>query len=81
MVSLIKTYILQNKSILKLFVQLRGIPLISKDRDIRIQAIGDELANGNYDVVSLQEVWCKNDFEKLHERTKDVLKYSHYFYR
>lgn len=38
------------------FFLYRGIPFVSKDRSIRVNAISKEIANGDYDVVSLQEV-------------------------
>lgn len=59
----------------------RGIPIVSKDRQIRVDAIGKRLAESSYDVVSLQEVWSTDDFEQIRERTKYVLPYSHYFHR
>lgn len=54
---------------------------MSKDRDIRIAAIGDELASGKYDIVSLQEVWSESDYQSLKKITAKVLPYAHYFYR
>ncbi|XP_017468056.1 PREDICTED: putative neutral sphingomyelinase isoform X1 [Rhagoletis zephyria] len=61
---------------------LRGIPFpfVSKDRVARIAAIGLELSSGNYDIVSLQEVWSRKDCEDLKKATESVLPYSHYFY-
>lgn len=59
----------------------RGIPFISKDRDVRVAAIAEELSGGAYDVVSLQEVWSLDDFDLIRQRTIDVLPYSHYFHR
>lgn len=57
-----------------------GIPYISKDRDVRINAIGDQLATGKYDMVSLQEVWSENDYQTLKKQTELVLPFAHYFY-
>lgn len=54
---------------------------MSKDRQERVEAIGTELAKGNFDVVSLQEVWTTDDYEYLRARAHDVLPYSHYFHR
>jgi sphingomyelin phosphodiesterase 2 len=59
----------------------RGIPYVSKDRDIRVKAIGDLLADGNYDIVSLQEVWAESDYQYLKKRTEGALPFAHYFYR
>ncbi|KAL5287040.1 SMPD2 family protein [Megaselia abdita] len=57
-----------------------GIPIICPNRQNRISAIGEELASGRYDIVSLQEVWTENDYNTLQEKTKHVLPYNHYFY-
>ncbi|GAB0092385.1 Putative neutral sphingomyelinase [Sergentomyia squamirostris] len=57
-----------------------GIPFVSKDREVRIQRIADELASGKYDLVSLQEVWSEADYQLLKSRTEAVLPYTHYFY-
>lgn len=59
----------------------RGIPFISKDRDIRIKAIGHELEKGKYDIVSLQEVWSESDYQYLKNITSSILPFAHYFYR
>lgn len=48
--------ILNNKHLNEPITLYRGIPLVSKDRKVRINAISKELARGEYDVVSLQEV-------------------------
>lgn len=57
-----------------------GIPGISKNRMIRMNAIAEELALGKYDIVCLQEVWSENDFIHIKKLTHNVLPYSHYFY-
>jgi sphingomyelin phosphodiesterase 2 len=59
----------------------RGIPYVSKDRNIRISAIADECANREYDIICLQEVWSVDDFKAIKAKTLKVLPYSHYFYR
>ncbi|XP_055542294.1 putative neutral sphingomyelinase [Wyeomyia smithii] len=63
-----------------LTLNIWGIPFISKDREVRVQAIGDVLASGNYDIVSLQEVWSDNDYQYLRKRVEGVLPFAHYFY-
>lgn len=57
-----------------------GIPLISAHRNDRIEAIGCMLASGDYDLVSLQEVWSQDNYKTLKEKVKDKLPYTHYFY-
>uniref|UniRef100_A0A182J841 sphingomyelin phosphodiesterase n=1 Tax=Anopheles atroparvus TaxID=41427 RepID=A0A182J841_ANOAO len=63
-----------------LTLNIWGIPYVSKDREIRVKAIGDVLASGNYDVVSLQEVWSESDYQYLRQRVENVLPFCHYFY-
>ncbi|XP_005097465.1 sphingomyelin phosphodiesterase 2 [Aplysia californica] len=55
-------------------------PVICKNRPERINAIGDYLKNGDFDVVFLQEIWVKSDFHILREKMKHTLPFSHYFY-
>ncbi|XP_030372724.1 putative neutral sphingomyelinase [Scaptodrosophila lebanonensis] len=57
-----------------------GIPYVSSDRALRIEAICKELSSGKYDIVSLQEVWSQKDSEALQEKTASALPYSHYFH-
>lgn len=60
----------------------RGIPYISKDRGVRMQAIGDFFAtNDHYDVISLQEVWTEHDYQLIRKVAEKNLPFSHYFYR
>ncbi|XP_040572259.1 putative neutral sphingomyelinase isoform X2 [Lepeophtheirus salmonis] len=37
----------------------------SKDREHRFIALRDEIVNGNYDIVLLQEVWLRKDYDVL----------------
>ncbi|XP_033606154.1 putative neutral sphingomyelinase isoform X2 [Cryptotermes secundus] len=57
-----------------------GIPAVSRNRKIRMNAIAEELALGKYDIVCLQEVWSENDYIDIKKLTLRVLPYSHYFY-
>lgn len=63
-----------------LTLNIWGIPYVSKDRAVRVEAIGDVLASGNYDIVSLQEVWSDSDYQYLKKRVEGVLPFAHYFY-
>ncbi|XP_052865505.1 putative neutral sphingomyelinase isoform X1 [Anopheles cruzii] len=63
-----------------LTLNIWGIPYVSKDREVRVKAIGDVLASGNYDLVSLQEVWSDSDYQYLRQRVENVLPFCHYFY-
>lgn len=63
-----------------LTLNIWGIPLVSSDRAPRIEAICKELSSGEFDIVSLQEVWSQHDSEQLQQGTSSVLPYSHYFH-
>ncbi|XP_039440252.1 putative neutral sphingomyelinase [Culex pipiens pallens] len=63
-----------------LTLNIWGIPYVSKDRAVRVEAIGEVLASGNYDIVSLQEVWSESDYRYLKERAAAALPFAHYFY-
>ncbi|OXU23225.1 hypothetical protein TSAR_014811 [Trichomalopsis sarcophagae] len=57
-----------------------GIPYVSKNRVIRMNAIADKLMSEDYDIVCLQEVWSIDDFRLIRAKTQDRLPYSHYFF-
>lgn len=71
-----------NKLHFKCAFSCRGIPYISKDRGVRMQAIGDFFAsNDHYDVISLQEVWTEHDYQLIRKLAERTLPFAHYFYR
>lgn len=53
---------------------------VSKKWPERKVLIAEELAKSRYDIVSLQEIWSRGDFEFISQKIEDVLPYSHYFY-
>ncbi|KAH9491532.1 Sphingomyelin phosphodiesterase 2, neutral membrane (Neutral sphingomyelinase) [Bulinus truncatus] len=55
-------------------------PILCKNREERITAIGDHLKQSDFDIVVLEEIWVKSDFRKLREKLLTVLPFSHYFY-
>ncbi|KAK4005005.1 Neutral sphingomyelinase [Daphnia magna] len=57
-----------------------GIAGVSKDRKIRIDAIGNHLQSGCYDFVFLQEVWVEEDFQLIANKVANVMPHSHYFH-
>ncbi|UYV76565.1 SMPD2 [Cordylochernes scorpioides] len=67
-------------SVNALHVWCRGLVGVSKNRRERMQAIGNYLANKDFDFVFLQEVWKQEDFQALTKTVASVLPYSHYFY-
>ncbi|KAL1131450.1 hypothetical protein AAG570_011067 [Ranatra chinensis] len=52
----------------------------AKDKMDRVEAIGCHLAQADYDIVCLQEVWCMDDYKSLVNYTKSNMPYSYYFY-
>ncbi|KAI8752839.1 sphingomyelin phosphodiesterase 2-like isoform X2 [Biomphalaria glabrata] len=56
------------------------LPLLCKHHQERIAAIGDYLKVQDYDMVVLEEVWVKSDFQELKQKLVRVLPFSHYFY-
>ncbi|XP_058953535.2 putative neutral sphingomyelinase [Pocillopora verrucosa] len=57
-----------------------GIPHVSKMWEERKVLIAEELAKGHHDVVTLQEIWSRSDYELISQIVNEVLPYSHYFY-
>jgi len=52
---------------------------VSKDRVVRYRAIAQHLADSNYDLVCLQEVWCPSDYRTILDVTRGVLPFNHFF--
>ena len=57
----------------------RGLA-ISPYRSARIEALVQKLSQEDYDIVGLQEVWMRSDYEKLRMRLKPHLSHSIYHY-
>ncbi|KAL4703310.1 hypothetical protein ACJJTC_006673 [Scirpophaga incertulas] len=57
-----------------------GIPVVSKNRIERIEAIAKYLIQSNHNIVCLQEIWSEKDYTTLKESLNIVLPYSYYFY-
>ncbi|XP_026491372.2 putative neutral sphingomyelinase [Vanessa tameamea] len=57
-----------------------GIPIVSKDRKKRIEAIAEYLLKSSHNIVCLQEIWSENDYLYLKDRLHSYLPYSYYFY-
>ena len=54
---------------------------MSKHRQERIAAIANYLAESNYDIVALQELWVFSDYEHVRDAVAKKLPYSKFFYR
>lgn len=84
-----------------LTLNIWGIPIISKDKEVRVRSkkivygnfvydnwyfslifpdIADKLAQSDYDIISLQEVWSEYDYKRIKERISVQFPFSHYFY-
>ncbi|CAG5115057.1 unnamed protein product [Candidula unifasciata] len=55
-------------------------PVPCKNRRERVNAICDYLRNESFDIVILEEIWVKSDFQKLRDKLQMKLPFSHYFY-
>lgn len=67
-------------SIKVLTLNVWGLAHISKARQFRIGHIADRIAEGDWDVVALQEIWVESDdWRMLRARCSDRLQYSKFF--
>lgn len=67
------------KTIKFLTLNCWGLPFLP-GRSGRMQAIGNELGSGKYDVVGLQEIWSREDWNIVTELARNSgLSYSAYF--
>jgi sphingomyelin phosphodiesterase 2 len=55
-------------------------PIGSKHRKFRIGKLIEALAQCEYDIVSLQEVWSENDFIRISTELGNKYPHSHYFH-
>ena len=53
---------------------------LSKQREIRIQALGERLSRDDYDVICLQELWVHDDFLYIRSKVQHYLPFSHFFF-
>lgn len=59
-----------------------GLKYISKHRQFRINHIANRIAEGDWDVVALQEIWVESeDWRRLRATCEDRLPHSKFFYR
>ncbi|CAG8452531.1 10014_t:CDS:2 [Acaulospora morrowiae] len=57
-----------------------GLKFISKKREQRMEAIADNLARSDYEIVCLQEVWVYANYELIKNRTKKRFPHSRFYY-
>ena len=58
-----------------------GLKFVSKDRRERVDAIAAALANAEYDVICLQEIWVFADYERVRDAAAARLPHSKFYYR
>ena len=58
----------------------RGLKFVSKDRQLRFRAIAEELAESSYDVIALQEVWVRADYEIIRSKAARRLPHAKFFH-
>lgn len=59
----------------------RGLKYVSRHRTERVTAIARYLADTDYDVVALQELWVFSDYEHVRDAVSSTLPHSKFFYR
>ncbi|KAL1708754.1 Endonuclease/exonuclease/phosphatase [Schizophyllum commune] len=57
-----------------------GLKFVSKDRRERVDAIAAALANAEYDVICLQEIWVFADYERVRDAAAARLPHSKFYY-
>ncbi|KAK9760733.1 phospholipase C type enzyme, partial [Basidiobolus ranarum] len=57
-----------------------GLKFVSQKRRQRLDAIAHYLAESEYDIVGLQEVWVFEDFEMVRRIVSEVLPYARFFH-
>lgn len=60
---------------------IRGLKYISKKVDQRMEAIADNLAHSDYEIVCLQEVWVYKNFEGIKSKAKKRFPYARFYNR
>ncbi|GAA5946356.1 hypothetical protein JCM3765_000212 [Sporobolomyces pararoseus] len=59
-----------------------GLWLVAHKRKERLQAIAEWISNSEYDIIALQEIWVKSDFDLIVSKSRSVglNYYSKFFY-
>ncbi|KAJ7103271.1 inositol phosphophingolipids phospholipase C [Mycena belliarum] len=57
-----------------------GLKYVAKNRTERIQAIAQELAKFDHDIIALQEIWVFADYEHVRDSVVKRLPYAKFFY-
>ncbi len=59
----------------------RGVPIVAKNRVIRLKAIANYIKSSDADIVGLQEIWIRDDYVLLCEQVQPEFPYYYYFRR
>jgi len=54
--------------------------VLSKKRVIRMRALGEKLASGDYDIICLQELWEYEAYLYMVSKVRHYLPHSHFFH-
>ncbi|KIY52005.1 DNase I-like protein [Fistulina hepatica ATCC 64428] len=57
-----------------------GLKYVAKQRKERISAIASFLADADYDIIALQEIWVYSDYELVRDSVVKTLPFSKFFY-
>ncbi|ORZ06007.1 Endonuclease/exonuclease/phosphatase [Absidia repens] len=57
-----------------------GLYIVSKKRKFRLESIAKAINQASYDIVTLQEIWVQDDFQKIKACLATKLPYAKYFY-
>lgn len=55
--------------------------MVAKQREFRLRAIGDRISHEDYDLVALQEVWMRKDFDYIKAKVGTKFPFAKYFQR
>lgn len=58
----------------------RGLAFVTKDRRARLAATAAFLAQADYDIVCLQEIWIHKEFESMRQDVQGNYQYSRFFH-
>jgi sphingomyelin phosphodiesterase 2 len=56
-----------------------GLRYVSEHRQQRIKLIAQHLAEHDYNIVFLQEIWCQSDYDYIITTTQSKYKFAHMF--
>ncbi|KAF9567820.1 inositol phosphophingolipids phospholipase C [Agrocybe pediades] len=70
----------ENSRIRVLTLNCWGLKYVAKNLNERIETIAHELANSDYDIIALQEIWVFAHFQRVQQRVAKRLPHTKFFY-